>query len=250
MIIVLFGNAANLEASDSNRFQVKRIAHAGGGLGKKTYTNSFQALDMNMGKGFRYFELDFSFTSDGQLVCIHDWSVNFMRTFEFEIDQPPSLKEFERLVADNVQFSNCTLKGLALWMSENSDAYIVTDLRIDNLKALKIIREMLPDSERRVIPQIYQPQNYASVKRMGYEQVIWTLYQFAGTAYDVIDWTSRWAGAFAITMPKSVARSSLPKALKARGIPTYVHTVNSVDEKGEFVSKQGVSEIYTDFLIP
>jgi glycerophosphoryl diester phosphodiesterase len=32
-----------------------------------------EALNENYGKGFRFFEIDFSWTSDGKLVAIHDW---------------------------------------------------------------------------------------------------------------------------------------------------------------------------------
>ena len=37
-------------ANQKSVFQVKRIAHAGGGLGDLTYTNSYQALEKNLEK--------------------------------------------------------------------------------------------------------------------------------------------------------------------------------------------------------
>jgi arylsulfatase A-like enzyme len=49
------------------------VAHAGGGIKGRSYTNSLEALDENYRRGFRFFELDFNWTSDNQLVCIHDW---------------------------------------------------------------------------------------------------------------------------------------------------------------------------------
>lgn len=44
------------------------IAHAGGGINGLSYSNSIEALDLNYDKGFRIFELDFSWTSEGQSV--------------------------------------------------------------------------------------------------------------------------------------------------------------------------------------
>ena len=78
----------------NNSFDAKRIAHAGGGYRGDTYTNSFEALNENISNGFEYFELDFSFTRDYELVCIHDWSHSFKRSFGFKMNTKPNLEEF------------------------------------------------------------------------------------------------------------------------------------------------------------
>jgi len=249
ILLVTLILASGAEAENS-RFEALRIAHAGGGLGKITYTDSYQALSVNLSRGFRYFEIDFSFTSDDRLVCLHDWGFNFKRTFGFETKQRLSLKEFERLSKDNKKFTNCTLQGLAEWMRKNPTAYIVTDVKDGNLKALKRIRAVLPDADKRVIPQIYEPLNFDSVKNMGFRQLIWTLYRYPGTGYQVIQWLDQWQAVIAVTMPKDRAQSALPKALGQRGIPTYVHTINNQEEMDRFINEFGITEIYTDFLVP
>ena len=50
------------------------IAHAGGGLDGKTYTNSKKALITSLERGFRYIELDLFQLHNGQVVCAHDSS--------------------------------------------------------------------------------------------------------------------------------------------------------------------------------
>ena len=95
--------------SETAKFQALRIAHAGGGLGKRTYTNSYEALDSNIKNGCKYFELDFTFTSDGELVCIHDWKVNFKLAFGFETERRLTLEEFDDLADKNTKFTTCTL---------------------------------------------------------------------------------------------------------------------------------------------
>lgn len=232
------------------QFAVKRIAHAGGGLQNLTYTNSYQALESNLQKGFEYFEIDFVFTSDGHLVCLHDWNRNFERTFGFSTDQPLTLEAFERLAQKNERFTNCTLSGLRAWMHEHPSAIIVTDVKQDNVKALRLIAKQLPDSARRVIPQIYYPENFQVVKEMGFEQIIWTLYRIRIGNAQVLKRSENWPRPFAITMPKKRAQSLLPTELSARGIPTYVHTINSAEEMNQFLNELGVQEIYTDFLAP
>jgi len=231
-------------------FNPLRVAHAGGGVEKKTYTNSYEALESNYNKGFRYFELDFSFTSDDQLVCLHDWTHSFTRSFGFETESRTSLKEFEELVEKKSRFTKCTLDGLALWMEEHPDASIVTDVKEHNLKALHMIHETLPNPQRRIIPQVYQPKNFGKVKEIGFNQVIWTLYRFKGSDEEVLEWAAQFYGPFAITMPKRRVESTLPREFEKRHIPTYVHTVNSAEEFEKLVSGFGITEIYTDFLCP
>ncbi|MEE9542464.1 MAG: sulfatase-like hydrolase/transferase, partial [Thermodesulfobacteriota bacterium] len=159
-------------------FQTRRIAHAGGGISGKTYTNSYEALNENIKKGFKYFELDFNFTSDGHLVCIHD----------FTTKEKPTLEAFNSRVKNKSAFHNCTLTGLIEWMEQNPSAKIITDVKDNNLKALEIISKKVPDFKERVIPQVYDPSNYAVVRKMGYSQIIWTLYRYGGSKSEILEW--------------------------------------------------------------
>jgi phosphoglycerol transferase len=237
---------------DSFNFDIRRIAHAGGGISGKTYTNSFEAIEENFKKGFSYFEIDFSFTKDNQLACIHDWDKNFETSFGFEIEDIPTLKEFEKIIETNSKFHNCTLNSLADFMEKHPEIYIITDVKADNLKALQIISEKIKDYEKRIIPQIYDPANYSKVKKMGYEQIIWTLYRYnfstQNLSKEVLSWTDKFEDDFAITMPEKYAKTDLPIELFKKKIPTYVHTINDSRDKDYYLKQQMVSEIYTDFL--
>ncbi len=245
----------NIKAAENNNhfdFDVRRIAHAGGGIAGKTYTNSFEAIEGNLKGGFSYFEIDFSFTKDNQLACIHDWDQNFKENFGFEIGDIPTLKEFEKLVDDNLKFHNCTIQSLAGFMEKYPEVYLITDVKDNNLEALNIIKKNIKDYKKRIIPQIYSPSNYSKVKAMGYEQIIWTLYRYNFSTNnfveEVLNWIDKFEGSFAITMPKDYAKTKLPRELSKKKIPSYVHTVNEAKEKDYFLNQQLVSEIYTDFL--
>lgn len=232
------------------QFEMGRVAHAGGGLGKLTYTNSYEALNSNLAKGFQYFEIDFVLTRDGHLVCLHDWDVNFRRTFRSNTAGPLTLQEFLDLVAANPRFESCTLDGLADWMTAHPEAYLVTDVKDDNVRALEQIRAVLPDSQRRVIPQIYYPAEFDAVKALGFEQIIWTLYRMAPSNLEVLQQVAAWEGPVAVTMPKAWAKSGLALRLQARGFATYAHTVNSAPQMQRFIRDLGFTEVYTDFLDP
>jgi len=228
-----------------------RVAHAGGAIDGNTYTNSYEALDENSEKGYRYFEIDFLFTSDKKLVCLHKRYRNFKNYFGFMPEPKVSIDEFKKLQNVGSAYTNCTLDGLAEWMKKNPSSYVVTDVKDNNLEALKMIHSTLPDANRRVIPQIYYPKTFYPVKELGFKQVIWTLYRVSRMRNDeVIDWALQFSGPIAITMPKIRAKSTLPKLLAKLNIPTYVHTINSPDVLRNYFDNYKITEVYTDFLHP
>jgi glycerophosphoryl diester phosphodiesterase len=231
-------------------FEARRIAHAGGGIDGNVYTNSYEALDFNLERGFAFFEIDFSFTTDRKLVCIHDWRDSYKRAFGLEQAEKPDLATFEFLVDNRSKYRKCTLGGLAEWLELNPSATLVTDVKEHNLKALRLISEEVSDFSTRVIPQVYFPENFGAVKDIGYRSIIWTLYRFHGTDDDVLGWVEKFEGPFAVTMSMAKAQTALPERLSELGIPTYVHTVNRQGVARRFREKYKVTEIYTDFLHP
>ncbi len=236
-----------IKKSLPDSFIAYRVAHAGGGIHGETYTNSLEALNENYKKGFKFFEIDFSFTKDNRLVCLHDWEINFAQRFGHYPNEKPTLIEFEKLVKDQKQIHNCTLDGLAKWLKQHPSAFIITDVKERNIEALSIIYDKIPDASHRIIPQIYYPENFDKAKKIGFKQVIWTLYRYAGDNHSVIEWAKKFKGPFAITMARDRADSELPRNLHALNIPTYVHTINDTREYEKYKTK-GITEIYTDFL--
>ena len=256
LIIMCFGILSSLscrqtdQTNESTVFQVERIAHAGGGYEGQTYTNSYQALSANLKAGFVYFELDFVFTGDNHLVCLHDWNGSFKRTFKSEAEPLPTLEQFENLAANHPKFTNCTAHGLAKWMRQNPSAVLVSDVKDNNLVTLTALHSIIPDPNRRLIPQIYQPEEYADVKTLGFQQIIWTLYRFKGGDDAVIAHVAEMQSPLAVTMPAQRTEKELALNLKNLGIPTYVHTINDLAASERFLTKLNISEIYTDFLAP
>jgi glycerophosphoryl diester phosphodiesterase len=226
---------------------IKRIAHAGGGLAGMTYTDSLDALNFNLNK-YQLFEIDFLFTSDNSLVCLHDWSHSTTKTFDKSFKKiPPSLHEFEEFVADNTKYKNCTLQSLISWLEKNPDKKIVTDVKDDNIRALKIIASNYPDFSKRFIPQIYQPEEYQAVREMGYRKIIWTLYRYPADSKNILEKAKK-MDLYAITMPVDRVKNGLALELKKNlGVQSYVHTINSAEEYHS-LKQLGIDEIYSDWL--
>lgn len=113
--------SANLYGKDTKRF----IAHAGGEIDGKTYTNSLDAMNLNYRKGFRLFELDIVKTSDNFYVAAHDWK-HWAGIAEYDGDLPPRLKTFMRHKIHG-KYLPLDMNTINVWFAEHPDAILVTD---------------------------------------------------------------------------------------------------------------------------
>jgi hypothetical protein len=180
-----------------------RVAHAGGGYKGKTYTNSIDALTFNY-NDYELFEIDLSWTSDGHLVCIHDWENSFKHSFGLEPEGKKTLAEFMELVRNRSEFNKCTLSSLAEWLKDHPHAKIVTDIKEDNNRALAVIAANYPELQHRFIPQVYQPDEYFKARALGFRDIIWTLYRYGGNDSQVLSYLDQ-MDLFALTMPRQRA---------------------------------------------
>lgn len=245
LFLVLLLSSASCEKAPQSR----RIAHAGGGINNEDYTDSFEAMDKSVKDGFTLLEIDFSWTSDARLVCLHDWQSSFTRFFGSPMRALPTLDEFKRLVKEKSPYHLCTLDELAVWMEDNPSAILVTDVKRENVKALEKIARSIKGFEERVIPQIYYPQSYRRVHKLGFKNIIWTLYEFHADQRTILEWASKIGPLYAVTMPRQLADAGLGSKLRERGFYTYTHTINSREVLDHYRSL-GIDNVYTDFLPP
>ena len=212
-----------------------RVAHAGGGFKNKTYTNSIDALEENK-EDFLFFEIDFYLTEDNKVVCSHDHSHNLK-----------SFKNFNSYIKTNKEFKECTFITLRKWLYENPNKIIITDFKNKNIEGLKFISENFLDFSDRFIPQIYHPKEYHRVKKLGFKNIIWTLYKYNKSNDSVLLYTDK-MDLFAVTMNRSRAVSGLAKELNKKNIKSYVHTINSIEDYYRFLEIYKVDQIYTDWI--
>jgi glycerophosphoryl diester phosphodiesterase len=223
------------------------IAHAGGGINNQNYSNSIEALDHNYAKGFRYFEIDFSWTNDDQLVCLHDWDKRFTKLFGTKTNQALSYSQFVQLLDNTDGLHPCTLDSLATWIVNHQDVKIITDVKYHNLKAIKLIAEKYPEICNNFIPQFYQPQEYQVLKELGFKQLIWILYQYQGS-YDSVVEQCKEMKLLSISMRASQAKKKFAKQLIKNNHQVFVYTVNDSKKVNKLANQFNVSGIYTDFL--
>lgn len=101
------------------------IAHAGGSIEGRRYTNSLEALEHSYREGFRLFELDIIETSDKHLVAAHDWQ-HWQKISAYQGPLPPTLEVFKSLKLHG-KFSPLDMRDVNAWFADHPDAILVTD---------------------------------------------------------------------------------------------------------------------------
>lgn len=223
------------------------IAHAAGEIEGRPGPNTREALDHNYARGHRYFEIDFCWTSDRHLVLIHDWQATFTTLF-MDANEQPTLERFEFM---NMKYgmTQMSLKSLYRWLSKHNDAYIITDVKDQNLAGLELIAMTAGNLKERFIPQIYGPSEFEPVKKLGFKDIILTLYRTTLTEAELLKFSSKYK-LFAVTMSARKAFSfSRIQDLKQQGVFIYAHTINQT-EVLKYLRKKGVYGIYTDRILP
>ncbi len=223
------------------------IAHAGGGIDGISYSNSIEALNKSYANGFRYFEIDFSWTSDKQLVCLHDWGKRFEQVFSYKINAPLSFDQFLQQLEQTDRLHPCTYHSMAHWLKSHSDSKIITDAKHNNLDAIKLIIEKHPEIKSQLIPQFYQPHEYQVLKDMGFKDLIWILYQYQGSKSSIVEQAKN-MDLMAICLHKRHAKKKYTQQLIQNGHKVFSYTINKQSKLKKLVKKYQVSGIYTDFL--
>lgn len=222
------------------------IAHAGGEIGGRTYTNSLDAVKGSYDSGIRLMEIDFEWTRDNRLVATHSWDGFISSFFGVPVDIY-SYEEFVHfdMINDWQQFYPDLLQD---WTDIHSDTFIVTDIKDRNIEALGKIIKNNPYMVNKLIPQVYNFEEYLKAEKLGFENIILTLYLIDADNEEIVQFAKDHRP-FAVTMPLWRVGTGLGNALKNEGIFTYTHTLNDFERIGEIESK-GIMGIYSDSIKP
>ncbi len=219
------------------------IAHSGGQIYGYRLTNSKEAIDLAYKNDFRYIELDFELTSDGEYVLLHDWESMSMRM----IGKSGAITKDEFLSSE--VFRDLTLldlDGLLKWLKKHKDCHIITDVKCDNYAFIDKIAS-LDEFKDNFIVQTYSYEEYDYAKSKGIKNVILTLYRMLADEAEVIKFAKE-KKPWGITFAEFYATETLLGALKENGIPTYLHTVNDYYIYLKY-KKLGLHGIYTNYFV-
>ncbi len=238
----------NLNDEISEKRYETLIAHGAGSVDGIKTTSSVEALERAAANGFKMIELDMVFTKDGKIVMLHDWDRTTVNYLGEKINGAMNLKEFEnRRIAG--KFQPLTMEKLALFLKKHQDIKIVTDIKDDNVKMLEHIAENYPHIFNQIIPQIYDYDEYEPVKKLGYRDIIFTLYALEAVDVEKVRRFAKEQGLYAVTVPYNFYTKGIPETLSQSGIKVYTHPIETFeDAKREL--QRGAVGVYTSDLLP
>ncbi len=228
-------------------YQKSRVAHAGGALEGNTYLNCYDAIKQYYEQGIRLFELDVEYTTDNKPVMLHSWDGFQWKYFGLDRNKKCTYEEFMNAKMIN-NYTPLSVAKLSKYMKEEfPEMFWVTDTKQNNKLLLLVIAFEYPELLSRIIPQVYNIDEYYYAKNVGFENIILTLYNSNLSDKEIIS-LCKTHHPFAITMPISRALDSkLSQKLSKENTYVYTHTVNDVETFKKLQSK-GVKGIYTDIL--
>lgn len=251
------GYSGGLNKFNYDWTKYKYIAHALGGVGGKTYTNSIQAFEHNYNKGFKVFEVDLDFTSDDELIAWHSFSKTSLKEMglpEKYATKKPTLAEFKSMKPYG-KYTTMTFKDVVSYMEKYDDVYMLIDLKSaedDKVRKLykRILEEASPEILDRIIPQIYREELYNEIMNIyNFKSASFTCYTMSSIDENKITNFCAMNGIKVLTIDYRFLTSSLVEKCKSRGITLYMNTINDSKELNKYKSK-GVYGFFTDFLNP
>jgi len=238
------------------------IAHAMGGVGGLDYSNSLEAFEYNYARGYRVFEVDLSWTSDGEIVLWHDWSVN-----QFLKDKPkgyvPSLAEFESAKIYG-QYTPLTYQGLLALMEAHPDVTVVLDTKVRTAdQATKLYTKMKDtadtpeklDTFDRMVAYVYSKDTFYAIDGVHhFKNYVFGYYLLNKKPPSTSGFASlakfcHENGIDMIAMNYKWWSTKYKSAAKTYDVAVAAHTVNSVSTAKKLLSA-GISSIVTDHLTP
>ncbi|GEM_PF-949164 len=231
------------------KITITGVIHGGGLIEGYDKTNSLEAVQKSISEGGRILEIDFNFTRDGELACIHKW-MNYYAPDYIDDYEPLSLYKFKKAKIFN-KFTPLDLDDLMNIMEENEGTYLVTDIKDDNIEALKLISSKYPQMIDRIIPQAYSKAEVPIIKELGYKNIILTFYNMPYTEVmqtsALVDFAKE-NNLFAFTFSYELANERFINELKKSNILLLTHTISTLEEQ-EIYRGLGVNGFYTDSVV-
>ena len=233
-----FASYRDAPVSPTAPVEEKLVAHAGGAVNGVAYTNSREALDQHYASGYRVFELDFDWTSDGRLVVSHDWAT----TSSF-FGVAPHVFSYAEFVsaARRDGLHQMSFEDFRDWLRVHRDAFIVTDTKDSNLRLLSFLQADGGDIRPQLIIQIYRITELHDARQLGPRAVWFTVYKYFYPAWAL----SRISGVDAFVIPVG-AYDQYRKVILAGKARFYVHSVPAKQVDEAFRRLPGIYGIYVD----
>lgn len=222
------------------------IAHAGGGIEGKSYTNSKEAIINSLEDGKVLIELDLGYTSDNILVAVHHWShTKKISNFGGSIDEIPlTYGEFKQLKIYG-KYTPVSISDINKIMADYPQMILVTD----KLRKYDILIQNISDVNR-VLVECFVISECNEAVNLGFKNVAFNV--------DLVNWNiDETINDLKSSNIKAVTSSAkqISENFKARNNAKKLLNANIVNlsyssNDEEFIKHslgQTVSAFYTDF---
>lgn len=247
----------------------KYILHALGGMeGQYTYVNSIDCLEENYAAGYRLFEVDVSFTSDGELVLAHSTDHNVWSKADWErklgqpYDESHPLASYDEFMKFQIQgkFRPSSFMDLLDFMKEHNDFFVMIDPSFRNYdETVKLYSEIvrLADENGDLLSHMIiagQSTDMMKAAKSVYDFPICNLYfspdsRREESIYNPQDFIQfcKDNGILSFSVSSLVYTEEYASQMKDSGLICYVFTINDEQEAKRFFD-MGADVVGTDFL--
>ncbi|MFA9376839.1 MAG: glycerophosphodiester phosphodiesterase family protein [Lachnotalea sp.] len=235
------------------------ISHALGGIDNLDYTNSQEALDYSYSRGSRLMEVDLLYTSDGHLICRHNWNQELGDGFSKE-----NIPDYETFMASKINgiYTTLDIETIIQYAMDHPDVYFITDIKsyeFDICEALEVIKNTAEkmgysNLDKQFIIQVYSYEDYERLsEEFSFQNYIFTLYRMKDELEEngidnILDFCTE-KDIKVVTLPKKYATEEICSKLKEKNIKIYVYTIDSKDTWSK-LKAVGVDGIYTNYIYP
>lgn len=246
------------------------IAHGGGGIDGKTYSNSLEAMEHSYDNGLRVFDIDLTFTLDSILVCCHSWEESLelgdvpMKDSHSFVDRNGHLQhhldnarplDYNTFKSRKVYrcFTPTSCENMISFMETHPDVYIATDMKDDVEKSYSYLvnkaKEMGCENVLdRIIANVYEYDIYEKVMK---------IYQFKNTTarqhhvhpnnyYELAKFCVN-NDIHVVNLSSCYLEDEGAKLLMSKGIHVYVAIVDYISDL-EYLKEKGFSGACTNWL--
>jgi glycerophosphoryl diester phosphodiesterase len=231
------------------------VAHGGGGIDGRIYTNSKEAYELSYQRGLRVFDADLSLTSDSLIVCRHEWYDDLDQP-NIDLKHIPSYEEFMTTKICS-KYTPLDLVDLISFLEKHDDVYVSFDFK-DNQTYIvaKLIEEINKRDTflaqallQRIVVTFFYKKEYYSIKEI-YPFNHWVLKQYGRP-----HWKYEEIAEFCLenrinvcnVLPQYLDEGDNLQLLLDKGIKIYVAHINKIVDAQKYMD-MGVGGFISDYL--
>ena len=239
----------------SDIFSKPLMGHAFGGMDDKTYHNTMAALEHGIETGYKDFELDFSYTTDGRLVLSHGWSPSNCKCIGITYKPDFDNMTYERVMNMPIH-GNPIMDARQFYerVKDEPDYRFEVDFHFVQEHRKEMVQELVKDFENdgqvldRLLMQVYTQQMY---------QIIDGVYRFKNYSYLAGKYVYRLdefltfcldKGICAIALRANLAKREYIDKIHNAGLYVMTYTVQRDADYAKHLLDSGIDTICTDFI--